>query len=900
MSKKNKVILSIFLFFAAFGLVSFAFPALAQNQADFGMAPIANSISLSQTDPRIIIGRIIQIALSFLGIIVLGLVIYAGSLWMTSNGDEEKISQAKKILTNAVIGLVIILSAWALTTFFLNRLSGVISGFDNGNNPGNSSNFTYSGLGTIGSCTVESFYPENGQKDVPRNTSIMLTFKEPLKLDSVCVDNGGARCSCNGTTCNLVNPQIIRIFRNDLGDACSDNSCPKQNTNISNVMAVLTNSNKTLILSPLTPLGLETTNTEYVVKVTGDLRKVDGSSMFKGCSSDGIIWDFEVNTRLDLTPPQIVPGLVYPLPDNENDFFGEISAAKNAIGEINVLTCPKAYSPAVLIKSTPLGTSAELSSIILDYHGDINKFKIVVTGDDLNSAQIFNTNSNELLGVADFNSQGLIVFKNFFSFQVASHKAGDSWDLEIKPEQLADTLKVGSNVYTFATSAENNNILVESNCSTDKQALNIQAKLSGDEEMIVTRSNSKVILTARVAGESGNNISLSTTNQSALTLRPFTGGTNRSVKDEVRDKKDNPKNSVIQINFNEAVNPITVSGKAEEVAKYVRVVNASASSTLNGTSCMKNGDCRSYRCESGICRGDNLSGNFILSNSYRTLEFVSDSECGINACGEKIYCLPENSHLAVEIIAANFKKCSIDQDCLPYSPYKYCVMSSLGYKTCQNQSKRNYPTANLGLLDGVVDASTNSLDGNRDTFADGPLDFYTDNNSTDITKKDKYKFSFYINDTIFSASPQITSITPVQGQAETNLADPIKINFNTLMMNSTLRSGGAVISSGTSSIEHKLINLKSSIASPLGYWIENENLDVFPLDGIPDLTIVNIKHSVFSQSLSYKAQVGSGVKDIYQNCFKPSIGPGCVATNENPSCCFGSATNTLDKNGNCQ
>jgi hypothetical protein len=119
MSKKNKVILSIFLFFAAFGLVSFAFPALAQNQADFGITPVSNSISLSQTDPRIIIGRIIQIALSFLGIIVLGLIIYAGFIWMTSNGDEEKISQAKKILTNAVIGLVIVLSAWALTTFLI-------------------------------------------------------------------------------------------------------------------------------------------------------------------------------------------------------------------------------------------------------------------------------------------------------------------------------------------------------------------------------------------------------------------------------------------------------------------------------------------------------------------------------------------------------------------------------------------------------------------------------------------------------------------------------------------------------------------------------------------------------------------------------------------------------------
>jgi len=727
----------------------------------------------------------------------------------------------------------------------------------------------------------------------------MLTFKEPLKLASVCVDNGGASCACS-STCNFVNPKIIRIYRSDLGDACSSNNCPAQNTNVSNVAVSVTNLNKTIILSPLTPIGLESADTKYVVKITSGLKKVDDSSMFKGCSADSLTWDFEVSNRLDLSPPKVTPGLVYPLPDNESDSFGIITSAKSAIGELNVLACPKAYSPAEVKKTTPLGTAANLSSVVLDYHGSISKFKIIVPADAQNTAQLFNANTNEALGAADFSAQGLVVFKSLLSFQAATHKAGDSWEIEIKPEQLADTLTVGSNVYTFATSSENNNILAEATCDTAKQALNIQAKLSGNQDINVARSSNKVILTAKVAGEAGNHIALNSTNSSALSLKSLSGGTDRVINNQIKDKKDNPMNSVIQINFNEAINPVTVSGRADEVARYVRVVNANASSTLNGTACSNNSDCRSYKCENRICRGDYLGGTFMLSNAYRTLEFISDTECGINACGEKIYCLPADSHISVELMAANFRRCSTDQDCLAFNPYKYCKVSLLGYSTCQDQNQRNYPAANLGSLDGIVDAAVNSLDGNRDTYADGPLAFFSDNYSSDTSKKDKYKFSFYINDVIASATPLITSITPSQGQSEVNLSNPIQIRFNTLMMNSTLRSGSTSIASGTSSVEHKLVNLKSSAASPLGYWIENDNIDTAPLDGIPDLTVANIKHSPFSGSLSYKAQIGSGVKDIYQNCFKPSAGPNCSATAERPSCCFGTATSTLDNNGNCK
>jgi len=96
------------------GLASLAFIANFAVAADFGTQAVSNSISLAEADPRVIIGRIIQIALSLLGAVALLIIMYAGFIWTTSNGDEEKISRAKKILRDAVIGLVIILSSWAI------------------------------------------------------------------------------------------------------------------------------------------------------------------------------------------------------------------------------------------------------------------------------------------------------------------------------------------------------------------------------------------------------------------------------------------------------------------------------------------------------------------------------------------------------------------------------------------------------------------------------------------------------------------------------------------------------------------------------------------------------------------------------------------------------------------
>lgn len=893
MNKKVKITAYFFGFFSFFLVANFVLAA------DFGVAAVNNGLagSLSSTDPRIIVGRIIQIVLSFLGAIAVAIIMYAGFLWMASGGDEEKISKAKKILRNATIGLVIIVSSWGIATFVISKLIEATGGNATGLNNGNNSFFNQ-GAGAIGACSISSTYPESDQTDVPRNTSVMVTFKEELKLDSVCINESGAACACNNSTCSKINPTAIRLFKTDSGDACTSGTCPKQNSNVTDILVNVASGNKTLVLTPMSALGESSGNTEYSIKLTSDVKKVDGTSMFKSCSVDFAGWNFTVNSQYDLTPPIVKPTGIFPLPDNERDVYLDVTPAKAASGIITVQACPHVYSAASIKSINPSGPTATL-----DYHGSANQFKIAVPADAPNKAQLYDGGDN-LLGVADFNSSGVVIFKDYLNFTASNHPAGSLWTIDINPEQLADTLTVGDTDYVFAVNNENNNIKVPAKCINEAMAANIQAKLSGDPVVNVDRQDAKVSLTAKIAGVSGNSIALITTNANALSIQPLSGGTDRQINQKLNDKPDRPMNSAIQINFSKPLNPITVSGSAQEVDKYIRIVNADASSSPAGAACANNNKCKSYKCENSKCVGDYLSGKYAVSNGYKTVEFISDVECGVNGCGEKIYCLPANSHLAVELMAADLKTCQSDADCLAYSPFKNCATTALGYSTCQNPEGNNYPLANLANLDGIVDASMNSFDGARNGFSDGPFSFYNDNYSSSSpinqNKKDKYKWSFFVNDQINLTPPQITLTKPSQGGSGIGLADPLEIDFNALMLNSTLQTGSISVNNGSSTNEHKLINLRSSAASPVGYWVMSDNIDTAPLDGEPDLTVAKIFHSPFAESVTFKAQVGSGVKDIYQNCYKPSVGPYCTATEENPSCCFGIPTATLGADGNCR
>ena len=876
--------------------------ANAAGNVDVGIAA-GNSLKLGSANPYEMVIKIINFALGFLGLISVLIIIYAGFLWMTSGGNQDRVAEAKKWLKNGIIGLLIIVSAWGIVLFIFKTILGVNNGNNGGdNNPYNPPNNNNLSLGAAGSCSIESFYPQDGKKEVARNTSILVTFKEKVQADSVCVSKTNKQaCSCNQGDCSMINPQNIEIYKTAEGNSCSNNSCPAQNDNLTNASASLSTDGKTIIIKPLEYLGSSSGNVEYAVRLTSGLKKDGGESLFKTCSADYFEWKFETSSKLDLESPQVLMDGVFPPFDSEQDSSSVIGLAETAKAQIKVNSCPKVYAPAKLVSVRPVGSSVPATlQINSSYSGTISDFVLDVVP---NKDKMRLYSGSNLLGTADI-KENKADFSEYFSVTIdPNFAAGNSWQVDVSPSQAADNLKVASITYVFVGKKEDagNGIVVPASCDASAMALNMELALSGHPDISVSRSGGTLTLSSKIAGVSGNSLALSSNSQ-GLSLTPFSGGKEKTSTYGIKGKKDKPMNTVIQINFNEAVNPSTLIGTSDELKNYVRVANANGSALMAGAVCSVSADCLSYDCEAGHCIGNYVSGKFSLSSDYDTVEFVSNKECGVNSCGETIYCLPANSHLAIRINAATLKQCSSSDNCSPFAPFSECLNGGSG-KVCRDAAKNsNYPLADTLRLDGITDLAFNSLDGNRDNKADGPVQTvypYFSEGDPNLNKRDGYELSFYIGDQIKLDPPTISVLNPVSFANNIGVKDPVVIDFNDLMMNNSLRTGGVQTNSGGTVIEHKLINLRNSANKPLGYWLNIENKEVGVPDNEPDATKVIINHSDFFESITYLSQVGSGVKNIYQNCFKPSSGPGCAANSNNPSCCFGSATNALDKDGNC-
>ena len=227
-NKKNKfsrlLLVSVFLILALVFLFNFSSAVLASDT--FGTNIVGNNIALGDRDPRSIATQVINIGMSVLGIIALAIVIYAGFMWMTSEGQEDKIEKAKKILKAGVIGLAIILASWGITAFVLSRL-GNATGTTGGTTCVDGSS-DYCGCNGRKICSAGSWGTCLGSSCLPGSSG------------SYC--NGSLDpnvCSPDNTQCNtgLVCGNNCRCAWPGEGDPCGDSSsgtCSPNNNDCTN------------------------------------------------------------------------------------------------------------------------------------------------------------------------------------------------------------------------------------------------------------------------------------------------------------------------------------------------------------------------------------------------------------------------------------------------------------------------------------------------------------------------------------------------------------------------------------------------------------------------------------------------------------------------------------------
>ncbi|MFH1142496.1 MAG: hypothetical protein V1695_02175 [Candidatus Uhrbacteria bacterium] len=83
----------------------------------------AQVTDVSGSDLPTLIGSIINIALGLLGILLVVLVVYSGFLWMTAAGSKEQVTKAKEILTRAIIGIIIVVAAYAISDYVISAIT---------------------------------------------------------------------------------------------------------------------------------------------------------------------------------------------------------------------------------------------------------------------------------------------------------------------------------------------------------------------------------------------------------------------------------------------------------------------------------------------------------------------------------------------------------------------------------------------------------------------------------------------------------------------------------------------------------------------------------------------------------------------------------------------------------
>jgi hypothetical protein len=561
------VIVPVFLLLASF-------PAHAQTDLFGGQESNINAnIGLTSQPIQVIVARLINILLGLLGIIALSTTVYAGYLWMTSGGDATKIEKAKKMIMASIIGLIIIMSSYALVRYFLGRFYGGAFGGPNGNGAGGNIS------GVLGKNIVESHYPARNALDVVRNTSIVVTFRESLNPATVISNtNGGilGNCTTPGdlSTCDKVNAANVLIYESKKGSAFA----------LTDVAGFYDAASKNFVFKPVQYLGSPSEKIWYTVALTSGIKKADGSNAF---ASTGYTWTFEVGTRIDTVPPQILS--IWPIP-----------------------------------------------------------------------------------------------------------------------------------------------------ASTE------------------------------------------------------------------------PKNTIIQINFSEAINPLSASGPSTPTSTFTNLLVSSSSAQVNG--------------------------GFYISNGYRTVEFVSDNACGVNSCGQTVYCLPGLSNIDVDVLAASTS---------PFFPYN-----------------------------GVIDMADNSMDGNLDNQSDGPTGqsghpSYDYNAPDAANQGDSVKWRFKTSDVVDITPPRIDLISPTYNQSIGDFAMPISARFNKVMM-------------GSSIIDN--IDLNTAATSTVSFWPTWDN------DLIAKKTTILINHEQFAEKAKYSPQFKGGLSDVYQNCYSPASGVACTPVAPNKTCCNGVPT----------
>jgi hypothetical protein len=362
------------LFAAALILPVVAF-AQSSDFSAFGSAS-----GLSTVNIAIIIARLIRVALTTIGIILVCLIIYAGFLYMFSGGEPEKTKKAKRIIQNAIIGVVIIFLSYAVTVYILNKLLGTDS--SSSGISAIADRYSEPLSGSLGAGIIEDHYPARGALDVPRNTRIMIMFKEAIDPTSIIAD----------ATATDLNTDNIWMYESAAPASDSEADIAAVKLSASEVVVTHNDENTIFVFEPVDLLGNADTDTNFTVHLEPTIKKKDQTAAFSGNYAGGYEWTFEVSTEEDLTPPQVVS--VRPSADTTKD--------RNIIISLNFNEAMDPVASTGTYASTPeVPVSGDFTNIIVTYNDDGTEITVPGTYTISNGFKTIEFTPSQACGVSD-------------------------------------------------------------------------------------------------------------------------------------------------------------------------------------------------------------------------------------------------------------------------------------------------------------------------------------------------------------------------------------------------------------------------------------------------------------------------------------------------------------------
>ncbi|OGH85867.1 MAG: hypothetical protein A2493_02365 [Candidatus Magasanikbacteria bacterium RIFOXYC12_FULL_33_11] len=118
----RKFLVTIFLLGVSLLSVSNVYAKKTLNDADSALDTVSQKTGIDQKDFSAVTGNVVNMIFIFVGLIFFALMVYAGLRWMTARDQADKVEKARNTMIAAVIGLVIVVAAYAITNFLQTKI----------------------------------------------------------------------------------------------------------------------------------------------------------------------------------------------------------------------------------------------------------------------------------------------------------------------------------------------------------------------------------------------------------------------------------------------------------------------------------------------------------------------------------------------------------------------------------------------------------------------------------------------------------------------------------------------------------------------------------------------------------------------------------------------------------